>query len=72
MVWTRGENGRAPYGYKIVDDGSNWSAGARATEVNLNEWCEGGLEKKGNDNGIFSTMRERYEGMQRPVAFVDD
>ena len=43
VVSARGENGRAPYGWKCVDGGCKWRAGTRETELSLDGWCEGGL-----------------------------
>ena len=39
------------YGQKGVDGRSQWGTGTRETEVRLDGWCEGGLNKQRNDGG---------------------
>ena len=46
-------------GQKGVDGGSKRGSDKRWTEVNLDEWCEGGLGQQMNDGGDYATMLER-------------
>ena len=72
MVWACRKNGRVPYGQKGVDGESKWRTGTRETEVRLDGRCEGGLGQRGNDCGGCATMRERYERVESPLAYVTD
>ena len=40
------------------------------TGVRLDGWCMSGLGWEGDDGGCCATMRERYEGVESPCAFV--
>ena len=57
---------------KGVDGGCKWSASMRQTEVRLDGFCDGGLWQRRNDDGGCVTMRERYERVQSPGAYVTD
>ena len=74
MVWFCGENGLVSYDSKGVDDGCKWRAGTGYTEVRLGvALCSKGMmveEGRWWDDGF--TMRERWEGVESPGAYVDD
>ena len=38
----------------------------------LNGWREDGLGQQRHDGGGCATMRERWEGVESPGAYVDD
>ena len=42
------------------------------TEVRLNRWHEDGIGQRMDDGGGCATMRDRYEGVESPRAYVDD
>ena len=59
-------------GQNGVDGRSQWRMGTREIEVRLDGWCEGGLVQQRDDGGGCATIRERWERVESPGAYVDD